>query len=362
MADKTTTPHDALVSDTFSDPRHARPMLATLLPQNIVEQLDLTTLELSRDHLVDPKLHRLETDLLYRVGIRGGGEAFLYLLFEHLSSFTDRLSWRLLKYMVGIWDRWERRNPRWKKLPPIVPVVLAHVPGGWRGESELMKLFDGPEALLEALAPYLPNFRPVVVDLMRWSDEELEQLRGDALVRMVLLLLKHIRDGDIKKRLPQWSQTLSEVFRGEGFDATVRVLKYIVDCVEGLEQEDLRWVEMLPEIPSKEVLMTLGEQLREEGRREGLEKGLAQGLEKGLAQGLEKGFLEGRREGLEKGRREGELAKGRSLLGRMLRLKFGELPAWAERRLAEVDLEEIDELGERILTADTLEESLTPRK
>jgi predicted transposase YdaD len=70
-------PHNALVIDTFSQVEHAAGLLNALLPAEIVRHLDLSTLELSQDHLVDEKLRETETDLLYRVSLRGGGEAFL---------------------------------------------------------------------------------------------------------------------------------------------------------------------------------------------------------------------------------------------------------------------------------------------
>ena len=329
MSNEGRTPHDALVADTFSDPNHARAMLEGLLPAKIVDHLDMATLEMTREHLVDERLRKVEVDLLYRVKLKDGREAFIYILLEHQSTYDKHMPWRLLKYVVRIWDGWERKHEGWERLPPVVPVVLSHVPGGWRGESELLELIDGPEELLQVLAPYLPSFRPVLVDLSTIPDEALEQLRGSALTRLVLLLVKHIRDGDVQERLPQWGATFVEVLQGSGMEALLRVLKYIVDCVEDLEPEGLEWLEQEPEIPATEVLMTLGERLREEGRKEG------------------------RKEGLE---------KGRSLLRKQLRLRFGALPSWAEARLGRVGLDELEELGERVLTAKTLEEVLAPKR
>lgn len=44
------------------------------------------------------------------------------------------------------------------------------------------------------------------------------------------------------------------------------------------------------------------------------------------------------------------------LLTKQMRMKFGELPEWAKERLDSASPEQLDTWGERILTANTLEE------
>jgi hypothetical protein len=52
-------------------------------------------------------------------------------------------------------------------------------------------------------------------------------------------------------------------------------------------------------------------------------------------------------------------AKGRAaLLIRLLALRFGPLTQQAEMRIAEASIEQLDEIGERLLTAQTLDEAI----
>jgi flagellar biosynthesis/type III secretory pathway protein FliH len=73
-----------------------------------------------------------------------------------------------------------------------------------------------------------------------------------------------------------------------------------------------------------------------------------------VAQGRE----EGREEGLARGRSEGGAAGRADLLGRLLAHRFGPLPGVAHGRLAAASIEELDAIGERLLTARSLPEAL----
>jgi len=63
-----------------------------------------------------------------------------------------------------------------------------------------------------------------------------------------------------------------------------------------------------------------------------------------------------RRQLWEEGRQEGKAEGKAELVSRQLRLKFGELPVWAEERLAKATAVELDAWSERLLAAQTLRE------
>jgi hypothetical protein len=45
--------------------------------------------------------------------VHGGGEALVYVLLEHQSTFDPRMPLRLLQYLVRVWEAWD--------LPPWAP-------------------------------------------------------------------------------------------------------------------------------------------------------------------------------------------------------------------------------------------------
>jgi flagellar biosynthesis/type III secretory pathway protein FliH len=97
-------------------------------------------------------------------------------------------------------------------------------------------------------------------------------------------------------------------------------------------------------------------ELREEGRlvglKEGLKQGRQQGRQKGIEQGLQKGIKAGRQEGIKAGRQEGEAL----LLLRLLARKFGRLDPQTRKRIRNADAESLLAWGERLLTAERLED------
>ena len=73
----------------------------------------------------------------------------------------------------------------------------------------------------------------------------------------------------------------------------------------------------------------------------------------GQAQGQAEGLAQGQAQGLVRGRAE--------LVLRQLARRFGELPEALQTSLRHASIEELDRIGERLLTARSLEEALDPR-
>lgn len=120
-------PHNALFARTFLKPENAASFLRAVLPKALARQLDFTTLKTLRTHFVDRVLWARESDLLFSISF-AGRKAFIYALFEHQSSIDRWMAFRLLCYIVHIWELFLKQNPKAKKLPLIIPIVLYHGP------------------------------------------------------------------------------------------------------------------------------------------------------------------------------------------------------------------------------------------
>jgi hypothetical protein len=100
-------PHDAFFRQTLQRPGVAAEFLRLYLPEDIVAQLDLSRVTLEDGSFVDEKLREHFSDLLYRVGLRGGGDAFVFFLLEPRRRSAARYSRRCQKEI-----KWKQY---WKK-------------------------------------------------------------------------------------------------------------------------------------------------------------------------------------------------------------------------------------------------------
>lgn len=117
-----TNPHDRFFKELLGQPAIAADFLINYLPPEVVAVLDLSAPEPVRDAFIDPELQQHFSDLLYRVRMRDGDAAFVYVLFEHKSAPNKLVAFQLLRYLVRIWERLVTDNNG--QLPPIYPSFI----------------------------------------------------------------------------------------------------------------------------------------------------------------------------------------------------------------------------------------------
>ena len=216
----TSTPHDALFHGVFSRPEQAAGELAAVLPAELASRLDWSTLVALDGHFVDQELSSRHSDLLYSVQLQGE-QVLVYVLLEHQSSIEGRMAFRVLRYLVRIWDWWMAEHPeRQDDLPVIVPVVVSHAEGGWTASRSMSELCGIDRLGLQCVASHVPQLTLLIDDVAAASDE---QLRGRAmreLGKLALLLLKHARtDAELVQRLREWMELVVRVWQEPGGQA-----------------------------------------------------------------------------------------------------------------------------------------------
>ena len=296
-------PHDTLFRYAFERPEIAEGELRALLPPEVIAALDFTTLTVEPGSLADPEFAQLETDLLYRVEL-AGEESFVFILFEHQSSPEALMPYRMLRYMVRIWERWWRSQPS-------VPV-------------------------LEGLGPHLLNFSLRIDDLAAEAGEALRARAGlPPFGRLTLFALKRGPwANDIVTELADWMDPLRDLMATlQGREDFRLWMRYIHRAADFSLQQLLELIRQLGS-SAEEIAMTSAERLKAEGRAEGEAKGRAEG------------------------RAEGKLGGQAELLLKLLSLRFGELSSEVRARVAAASLEQLDVYAERVLSAPSLDDVL----
>ncbi len=200
-------PHDRLFREALASVENACGEPKSVLPDKVVRRVDWSTLRLRPGSFIDEELSERQTNLLFSVrmigGARGtgdaedaedaggaaGSEVLIYVLVEHQSSSDALMPYRMLRYLVRIWDRYlenryvqqgkkdrdhggrvHKENIRAKRLPAIIPVVVHHGERAWAAPKRFSELMDLEEEPLCEIADRLPDFEFVLDDLPRCQD------------------------------------------------------------------------------------------------------------------------------------------------------------------------------------------------
>ncbi len=263
-------PHDHFFRETFSRRDVAVDFVRHYLPSDVVAQLDIGALHIVKDSFIDSDLREHFSDLLYRTHLRDGQDAYVYVLFEHKSYPEPLVAFQLLRYMVRIWEQ-ALKQTKATHLPPVVPVLVYHGSDVWRIDTRFQGLFaDHP-----ALAAYIPDFQYQLCDLSAYSDEE---IAGEALLKVTLLILKHVFDGELGQRLPDILSLLSDLTQAtSGLEYLEVVLRYLTVATDHLSSEDLyRAVDDAFSPTGGALMTTIAQQWIEQGVEQGIEQGIVQ--------------------------------------------------------------------------------------
>jgi predicted transposase/invertase (TIGR01784 family) len=277
-------PHDRFFRATFAQRDVAADFARHYLPPDVVENLDLETLQPAKGSFVDDELRDHFTDLLYETRLKDDTLAYVYVLFEHKSYSEPRVAFQLLRYMVRIWE-YVVEQRRVITLPPIIPLVVYHGEQRWQVDQRFRKLVTA----CPPLAGYIPDFRYELYDLSTFSDADLV---GAVNLQVTLLLMKHIFDKDWHRLLPQVMQLLEELAKAEsGLAYVERALRYMVAAAQTLQREDLEEAVQQAFPKTGGVLMqTIAQTWVEEGIEQGIEQGVVQARREDILALLEARF------------------------------------------------------------------------
>jgi hypothetical protein len=279
----TPRPHDALFRSAFEHPDHAAAELRHVLPRTITDAIDWPTLHHEPGSFIDRALADRHSDLLFSARI-GAAQALIYLLLEHQSTTDPRMPFRMLVYIVRVWERWleETRDPasphrasNARTLPLIIPVLLTHAPHGWTEPTRMHELFDPLSLAVPDVAELVPSFRIVVDDLAHVDDDG---LRARAMATFPMLALRLLQAGhdavELLRLLDRWAAAFAEVAAAPtGLHAFEKLMRYVELRLS--PQKFLRFRARLKRLAptTEDPMMRYSEQLIAEGRAEGKTEG-----------------------------------------------------------------------------------------
>ncbi len=184
-------PHDKFFRSIFGRVTSASDLLANYLPTDLVETIDISTLEPQKGSFLDEKLKEEFSDLLFKIMINNK-EGYIYFLFEHKSYKDKMVIFQVLKYMLNIWESKIQEDKNIRKtaqtstsgqieLPIILPLVIYHANSEWNIARTLGDMISNYHSLPEGLKKYIPDFEYLLIDLSNFS-KNIMKLRSENII------------------------------------------------------------------------------------------------------------------------------------------------------------------------------------
>jgi hypothetical protein len=353
--------HDGFFRSVFADTRVMAAEVQTVLPEHLTKHLDLERVEAVGARFAEASLRTPESDAIFQVSTISG-TARVFVLLEHQRSAPRLMPFRVLRYVTGFWAAHLKANPTARRLPPIVPLVVANVPGGWTGPRSLEEILEGAPPLITAARPFLPGLDLVIDDLSTLDAKQVLTRPGPPQAHLAWWLLSVSTDvsraGDEADLMRPTVEAVQALTPGHHREAMVYLRslpmpatqrRRVNDAFQIMSMEEYRKkVPFLQDIIRKEALQAA----RVRGERLGHKEGLEKGLQKGLRQGLQKGLQQGLQEGLEAGLQQGQAEGLRQALVAVWQTRFRARPTRTARaRFKAANATTLARWLERALTA-----------
>jgi len=271
-------PHDVFFKKVFSEREIARDFIENYLPEKVLKIIDTRSIKILKDSFLDNDLKESFSDMVYKVNINNQ-PGYLYLLFEHKSYPDKMVAFQFLKYLTRLWDLHLKQNTT-KKLPVIIPILIYHGKEIYNVNLNFATLLNQQPEVKD----YIPDFQYLLYDFSQFSDTE---IIGSIKSRLFLQILHNIFKENFEEELGK----ILLLFRDLENTNTVLeyfevAMRYIINVRE-ISMSDLheKVSKTIPE--RRKYLMTLGDKLREEGRKKGIEEGRKEGIAEGEKRGLQ---------------------------------------------------------------------------
>ncbi|HEB11467.1 MAG TPA: Rpn family recombination-promoting nuclease/putative transposase [Spirochaetales bacterium] len=276
-------PHDRLFKEIEKIKENSRDLIESTFPQELLEKLDLDTLENDNNSYIDESLKEFYTDLVFNCKYSGNITIKVSILFEHKSYKPENEYLQLLRYILNIWD-YSVKN---KEKPPIViPVIFYHGSKKWEVKP-LSAYFKGAD---KNLRQFIPDFKYIFTDIGEIPEEVILKEKFNNINKVMTLLFKHIADEKyLKEKMVEIFSLVREFFAGEKREIIITFLLYIMHTTE-IDKEYIRKCLNAISPEGGEIAMTTAMKLREEGKREGIQEGIREGIQEGKKEGIQEGL------------------------------------------------------------------------
>lgn len=260
--------HDKFLKSILSDKRLSKDFFRNFLPENIKAIVDLDSLISIDKSFVDSELKEIFADALFLCKLKEkDNDFFISIIVEHKSYPDKFVNIQILRYLANGYSEQVKNG---KEIKPILVFIYYHGKRKWVPKTIGELINDLPQELSE----FVPHYNSIFIDLVRFSDEQLQNV-GNVFLSSALTLQKYIHDPE---QLIKNIELIFGTFFPEDYGNLLRTL--IVYYLNTIQVDFVYLLEIIEKIPSpvkKEIMSTY-----ELIEKQGIEKGFEQGIEKGV--------------------------------------------------------------------------------
>lgn len=283
-------PHDLAFKKLFGEVNIARDVIEKNLPKEVLDKLDMDSLEKLDGSFISKKFKETFTDLLYGVRINNR-EVYVAFLWEH-KSYKDKLvAFQVAGYIIDIWKEMIKNNK--KELPVVIPIVVYHGEGKWNYKTDIRQLIPDFEFLPDYLKQMLPAIKHEFVNITDHTDEDIKKY--EPITRLIIRVFKYVRAPKDKLleviiiSVDEAAEILSTEELAYYMDL---ILLYLSATNKDFTEADIRTKIRELDGRGSEIMTILQEREQkgiEIGKQEGIELGKQEGIELGKQEGIEEG-------------------------------------------------------------------------
>lgn len=235
------TKHDSFFAHAIRIPEVAKSLLKNHIKPEILKQIDTNHIEYDDTVFTSKKLGKRLTDILIKVKMIKGSDAYIYAGVEHQSSNDKFMPLRILEYSCMIWRQYIKKNPVAQKLPMIYYIILSNAEFENDMPSSMTQLFEQPEIAIDCL------LNPLLINLTAMLDEDMPQ---EPWLKLLEEGLKRRRELDLIGILTKVADAMKILCeKPNGMDYITSLLCYNEDNVR--EEDEREALDLLNNILGK---------------------------------------------------------------------------------------------------------------
>lgn len=297
MTELTNTPHDKIFRLSLSNLPVAKDFLKNHLPKQILKIINLKNLTVCSNSYITEELSENLSDILYKTNIiNGKQDCYIYTLIEHQSVPMWNMPLRIMQYQLAVIDTHLRQNPKQKKLPIVVPLLVYNgTKSPYPLSLNIFDLFHDQELAKKTFAK--PAY---LVDVTAMSDLEIKKHN---IVGLLEFSQKHIRDRKflkltIKNLTYMINQLLNSVPNQEiannnwlknYITGVLHYVYYFANIVD--DAEFYKELEEIEFIKKENIMGALARKIENQGIQKGMHQGIQQVALKLLQKGIERSII-----------------------------------------------------------------------